>query len=181
MSNHESNRQPDSGRNAESTLQSAARQLGRTAETNGGTQAGQRRILRGRQERDLEIWAKEVGCWLIASDALRGFIFPISRLTGFAGYRDFPQGTGVLFPSIGISIKWPFSMPIRPISCAIRMESSCPSTQSCFEPMRNSARLLKSCSDFPQMVAFCIMANKTGILRHCYNRTTIFQCGNQIR
>ena len=74
MSNHESNRQPESGRNAESTLQSAARQLGGSAETNGRTQAGQRRILQGRQERDLEIWAKEVGCWLNASDALRGFI-----------------------------------------------------------------------------------------------------------
>lgn len=74
VNDHESNRQPEPGRNAESTLQSAARQLGGTAEAGRSTQAGQRRILQGRQERDLEIWAKEVRCWLNAETALRGFI-----------------------------------------------------------------------------------------------------------
>ena len=72
--NHESHRQPEPGRNAESTLQSAASQLGGTASTGGRAQAGERRVFQGRQERDLEIWAKEVGCWLNADDTLRGFI-----------------------------------------------------------------------------------------------------------
>ncbi|MEO8616131.1 MAG: hypothetical protein ABI600_13385 [Luteolibacter sp.] len=74
MNDHEADQESDSGGNAESALQSAARQLGGTAETRGGSQAGQRRILQGRQERDLELWAKEQGCWLNADEALPGFI-----------------------------------------------------------------------------------------------------------
>ncbi len=74
MNNHESNLPTPPGGNAEGALQSAARLLGRTASTGGGSPAGQRRVLQGRQERDLEAWAKERGCWLNATEALVGFI-----------------------------------------------------------------------------------------------------------
>lgn len=74
MSPHESDRKPERRGDAESALESAARQLGRIAAANGGTPASQRRILQGRQERDLEIWAKENGCWLNFDESLQGFI-----------------------------------------------------------------------------------------------------------
>jgi len=74
VSDHEADQDPDSRRNAESALQSAARHLGGTATAGGGTPAGQRRVFRGRQERDLEKWAKEQGFWLNADVALSGFI-----------------------------------------------------------------------------------------------------------
>jgi hypothetical protein len=74
VSDHETDQDLESRRNAESALESAARQLGGTASAGGRTQAGQRGVLQGRQERDLEIWAKEQGFWLNAVEALAGFI-----------------------------------------------------------------------------------------------------------
>ncbi|MBC8096119.1 MAG: hypothetical protein H7Y43_09930 [Akkermansiaceae bacterium] len=74
VTHHESHRELEPGRNAESALQSAAHQLGRTASTGGGAPASQRRVLQGRQERDLEIWAKANGGWLSAAEALEGFV-----------------------------------------------------------------------------------------------------------
>lgn len=74
MSPHESHRQSEQRGDAESPLQSAARFLGGTACPDGPASSSQRRILQGRQERDLEIWARESGRWLDAAEALEGFI-----------------------------------------------------------------------------------------------------------
>ena len=74
MSQHEGHRESEQRGNAESPLQSAARFLGRTASPGGEASSGQRRILQGRQERDLEAWARESGCWLDAGAALAGFV-----------------------------------------------------------------------------------------------------------
>jgi hypothetical protein len=73
VSIHESHRPSQPGGNPEGALQSAARQLGGTTPSGGKTPARERRILQGRQERDLEHWAKEVGCWLNPEVVLQGF------------------------------------------------------------------------------------------------------------
>lgn len=73
MDNDGSDRQSDFGRVEGSALQSAASFLGGTPSAGRGTPAGQRTLLRGRQERDLELWAKEAGCWLDPAKALCGF------------------------------------------------------------------------------------------------------------
>lgn len=74
MSPHESHRESQQRGDAQSALQSAARVLGATAATRGAASSGQRRILQGRQERDLESWARDSGCWLSAETALADFI-----------------------------------------------------------------------------------------------------------
>jgi hypothetical protein len=74
MLSHESHREPELRGDAESPLQSAARFLGRTASAGGEASSGQRRILQGRQERDLEAWARESGCWLDAGKVLSDFV-----------------------------------------------------------------------------------------------------------
>lgn len=51
------------GGDSEGALESASEILGVPASANGAPSSGERRILQGRQERDLEIWAKERGCW----------------------------------------------------------------------------------------------------------------------
>ena len=74
MSNHESHPQPQPRGSSEGTLESAARLLRGVASPDGATSSSQRRVLQGRQERDLEIWAKSNGCWLEPEIALDGFI-----------------------------------------------------------------------------------------------------------
>jgi Serine/Threonine/Tyrosine Kinase found in polyvalent proteins len=71
---YESDRQSLQRGNTESPLQSAARICGIPDGPAGAPPAGQREIFRGRQERDLEAWAKESGCWLNAREALLGFV-----------------------------------------------------------------------------------------------------------
>jgi hypothetical protein len=91
---YEGHCEPESRRDAESPLESAARQLGRTAIANGGAQASQRRVLQGRQERDLEIWAKETGCWITDADlALKGFIIGGEEHRVLPGSLDFLKAT----------------------------------------------------------------------------------------
>ena len=51
------------GRDSAGALESASHVLGIPSSANGATSSGERRILQGRQERDLEIWAKKSDCW----------------------------------------------------------------------------------------------------------------------
>ncbi len=74
MSTNERHSQSQPRGSAESPLQSAARLLGAVAHPDGATSSSQRRILQGRQERDLEAWAKESHCWLDPDTALVGFV-----------------------------------------------------------------------------------------------------------
>jgi hypothetical protein len=53
----------ETGRDAQSALESASSVLGISSATGNTPSSGQRRILQGRQERDLEAWAKEHGLW----------------------------------------------------------------------------------------------------------------------
>ena len=69
----ESDRQPDLRGNAQGPLQSASDFLGRTPSAGAGAPASQREVLRGRQERDLEEWAKRRECWLDPAGLLDDF------------------------------------------------------------------------------------------------------------
>lgn len=53
----------DRGGNAEGALESASRLLGVFDRAGEAPSSGERRIRKGREERDLEAWAKENGCW----------------------------------------------------------------------------------------------------------------------
>jgi hypothetical protein len=74
MSTYESHREPAPGGNAQSALQSAALVVGGTAAPDGAASSSLRRVLQGRQERDLEAWARESGCWLDPREAIAGFV-----------------------------------------------------------------------------------------------------------
>ena len=78
---------PQTRRDAEGALESAARLLGVPASANGAPSSGQRRILQGRQERDLEGWCKERGLW---RESLTDFgVF----VRGGEEHRVSPQGS----------------------------------------------------------------------------------------
>jgi len=61
MSDESGNLPDGSGRDAQSALESAARQLRTSPRPAGASPAREREILRGRQERDLLAWAREQG------------------------------------------------------------------------------------------------------------------------
>src|SRR5438876_872124 len=59
MADEESRLSDESGGDAQSALESAARQLRTTPRPAGGFPARERQVFRGRQERDLRAWASE--------------------------------------------------------------------------------------------------------------------------
>lgn len=73
MSPHESDRESHTGADAAGALESAARVLGVSGSAGSPPPAGQRGVFQGRQERDLEAWARESNRWLEAREALAPF------------------------------------------------------------------------------------------------------------
>lgn len=57
---------------ARGALESAARELGAASPQRGAASPRERSFRRGREERDLEGWAKESGCWISQPESLLG-------------------------------------------------------------------------------------------------------------
>ncbi len=74
------------GGDSEGALESASHVLGIPPRTNRAPSSRERGILQGRQERDLEIWAKERGCWRDSLTQFADFIH------GGAEHRVYPCG-----------------------------------------------------------------------------------------